>query len=166
MALPLKVSSLFHGDLCLLLDTAFMVPYLALSVVLQCNHKHQCFTCEPNGDCTPLKHHQRLMVSQHGALQGRHQMKAEIFARGPITCGIMATAGLDAYTGTWQWQLACLLAETFWVYFQAKSRQQVASRAGATIATACLSILQYSTVWFVNSVQQSSTLCGWCLGVS
>lgn len=65
----------------------------------QCNHKHQCFTCEPNGACSPLKHHQRLVVSQHGALQGRHQMKAEIFARGPITCGIMATAGLDAYTG-------------------------------------------------------------------
>lgn len=65
----------------------------------QCNHKHQCFTCEPDGSCAPLKHHQRLLVSQHGALQGRHQMKAEIFARGPITCGIMATAGLDEYTG-------------------------------------------------------------------
>lgn len=65
----------------------------------QCNRKHQCFTCEPDGACTPLKHHQRLVVSQHGALQGRHQMKAEIYARGPITCGIMATAGLDEYTG-------------------------------------------------------------------
>lgn len=38
-------------------------------------------------------------MSQHGVLVGRHQMKAEIFARGPITCGIMATAGLDKYMG-------------------------------------------------------------------
>jgi hypothetical protein len=81
---------------------------------LQCNHKHQCFTCEPNGACSPLRHHQRLVVSQHGTLQGRHQMKAEIYARGPITCGIMATAGLDAYTGGCAW-LLLLLAQQIWL---------------------------------------------------
>lgn len=75
------------------------VSHTSFAVCRQCNHKHQCFTCEPDGACNPLKHHQRLVVSQHGALQGRHQMKAEIYARGPITCGIMATAGLDAYAG-------------------------------------------------------------------
>jgi hypothetical protein len=65
----------------------------------RCNHKHQCFTCDPDGTCTPLKHYQRLLVTQHGSVKGRAAMKAEIHARGPISCGIMATAGLDAYSG-------------------------------------------------------------------
>jgi cathepsin X len=39
--------------------------------------------------------YKRLVVSQHGRLKGRQQMKAEIYARGPITCSIYATAGLD-----------------------------------------------------------------------
>lgn len=42
----------------------------------------------------------RLMVSEHGRLSGRHAMKAEIHARGPITCGIDATLALDNYSGT------------------------------------------------------------------
>ena len=41
----------------------------------------------------------RQVVSEHGRLHGAHAMKAEIFARGPISCGISATAKLDAYTG-------------------------------------------------------------------
>jgi hypothetical protein len=38
-------------------------------------------------------------VSEHSRLHGAHAMKAEIFARGPISCGIDATQKLDAYTG-------------------------------------------------------------------
>ncbi len=41
----------------------------------------------------------RQVVSEHGRLHGAHAMKAEIFARGPISCGISATQKLDAYAG-------------------------------------------------------------------
>jgi cathepsin X len=62
---------------------------------MQCNPKHQCFTCDPDGACTPVYDYKRLVVSEHGRLQGRLQMKAEIHARGPITCSIYATDALD-----------------------------------------------------------------------
>jgi len=66
---------------------------------VQCNRKHQCFTCDHNGACAPLADYKRLVVSEHGRLTGRHQMKAEIFARGPISCSIYASDALDNYRG-------------------------------------------------------------------
>jgi cathepsin X len=62
---------------------------------------HECFTCDPSGECTPVPadEYKRLVVSEYGNIKGRAAMKAEIYARGPISCGIYATDMLDAYKG-------------------------------------------------------------------
>ncbi|KAG2496887.1 hypothetical protein HYH03_005286 [Edaphochlamys debaryana] len=63
----------------------------------QCNASRQCYTCWPR--CAPVAAHSRLTVAEHGSVQGLDQMKAEIFLRGPISCGIDTTPGARAYTG-------------------------------------------------------------------
>ena len=75
----------------------------------QCTPTGLCESCLPgiNGTaitgvastCTPITKFNRWKVSQYGASIGVDAMKAEIFARGPIVCGIDATAAMDAYTG-------------------------------------------------------------------
>lgn len=65
----------------------------------KCNDEAQCFTCWPSKGCSPVEKYHRLTVTEHGRVSGRHSMKAEIFARGPISCGIDATDGLDNYSG-------------------------------------------------------------------
>jgi cathepsin X len=64
-----------------------------------CTTKHQCFTCTPAGGCKPVHDYSRLTVEEHGRVVGRAGMKAEVFARGPISCEIDATQGLDEYAG-------------------------------------------------------------------
>lgn len=66
------------------------------------HHPHretQCFTCWPDKGCNPVDVYHRLMVSEHGRVSGRAQIKAEVYARGPVSCVIDATEGLDAYDG-------------------------------------------------------------------
>ena len=71
----------------------------------QCDAVGTCQTCLPgmnassNAQCAPITKFTRWQVSQHGQVKGVDAMKAEIFARGPIACGIDATAAMDAYTG-------------------------------------------------------------------
>jgi cathepsin X len=70
-----------------------------VAVNQECNAQDQCYTCWPGSGCQPLTQYNRLTISEHGRLAGRHQMKAEIFKRGPISCGIMATQKLDQHQG-------------------------------------------------------------------
>eukprot|EP00195_Chlamydomonas_chlamydogama_P008010 CAMPEP_0202897830 /NCGR_PEP_ID=MMETSP1392-20130828/6500_1 /ASSEMBLY_ACC=CAM_ASM_000868 /TAXON_ID=225041 /ORGANISM="Chlamydomonas chlamydogama, Strain SAG 11-48b" /LENGTH=370 /DNA_ID=CAMNT_0049583581 /DNA_START=38 /DNA_END=1150 /DNA_ORIENTATION=+ len=64
-----------------------------------CHDMQQCYTCWPEGPCEAVYSYKRLVVSEHGKLAGPGEMKAEILARGPITCSIHASDNLDKYTG-------------------------------------------------------------------
>jgi len=64
-----------------------------------CTPMNQCGTCSPDGGCTPISNYTNFMVGDYGNVAGPDQMKAEIYARGPISCGIDATDQLEAFQG-------------------------------------------------------------------
>ena len=49
--------------------------------------------------CTEVTKHPTYWVGDYGSVSRADRMKAEIFTRGPIGCGIDATSKLEAYTG-------------------------------------------------------------------
>jgi len=64
-----------------------------------CTAINKCGTCTPNGTCHAIKEFTHYMVGDYGGVSGPDNMMAEIYARGPISCSIDATAKLEAYTG-------------------------------------------------------------------
>jgi len=64
-----------------------------------CTPMNQCGTCTPDGSCAPIQNYTRFMVGDYGSVAGVDEMKAEIFARGPISCGIDATDQMEAFSG-------------------------------------------------------------------
>lgn len=60
--------------------------------------KATCQQCWPDErGCVAIPKYKRMVVGEWGDCSGYEAMKAEIFLRGPITCGIAATRGLDDY---------------------------------------------------------------------
>ena len=70
-----------------------------------CDAFHRCQTCDPPGPgskgCYPVPAPAARVyrVEQHGQVAGEKKMMAEIFARGPIACGLCVTPEFEAYTG-------------------------------------------------------------------
>lgn len=69
----------------------------------KCNALNTARTCgtfkEAGGSCVGLSHYPNATISEYGEItEGADAMAAEIYARGPISCGVDATPILD-YTG-------------------------------------------------------------------
>lgn len=69
-----------------------------------CDALHRCETCDPPPStkgcyavATPAV--RVYGIEQHGQVAGEKEMMAEIFARGPIACGLCVTPEFEAYTG-------------------------------------------------------------------
>ena len=87
---------------------------------LECSPYGVCETCTPGtppepflpGTCSPIKNYKKLGIQEFGnvhggsnvdktgrVLSGADKMKAELYARGPISCGIHVTKAFEAYSG-------------------------------------------------------------------
>uniref|UniRef100_K3WI24 cathepsin X n=1 Tax=Globisporangium ultimum (strain ATCC 200006 / CBS 805.95 / DAOM BR144) TaxID=431595 RepID=K3WI24_GLOUD len=72
---------------------------------LKCDQFAVCETCWPSntsftpGVCEPIESFTKYYVSEYGSVSGANRMKAEIYKRGPIGCGVHATEKFEAYSG-------------------------------------------------------------------
>jgi len=64
-----------------------------------CTDFNACGTCHPGGTCVSLSNYTHYMVGDYAPVSGEAAMQAEIYARGPISCGIEATANFELYQG-------------------------------------------------------------------
>lgn len=65
----------------------------------ECTAANTCSTCSTFGEgCTHIDLFPNASIAEYGSVKGEENMMAEIYARGPIACGVDATP-LHEYTG-------------------------------------------------------------------
>lgn len=67
-----------------------------------CTDFNKCGTCWGfgEGECYPVTNYTLYKVSDYGEIKGgREEMMSEIYTKGPISCCIKATQGLEDFTG-------------------------------------------------------------------
>jgi len=60
-----------------------------------CTAFDACGTCDPSGSCPAISTFTHFKVDQFGHVNGTEAMMAEIYARGPISCGMDATTAFE-----------------------------------------------------------------------
>ena len=62
--------------------------YIAQGSGTDCSGIHRCENCSPDGNCSAVPTYPKFGIAQYGDVLGVDAMKAEIYARGPIACGV------------------------------------------------------------------------------
>ena len=65
----------------------------------ECNDLGRCMDCKHNQPCHAITEYKRYKVGDYGSVKGKDNMKAEIAARGPISCYVRVTQEFLDYTG-------------------------------------------------------------------
>ena len=65
----------------------------------ECNDMNRCMDCPPDGECHAVKDYKRYKIGDYGNVKGVDNMKAEIYARGPIACYVDVTQEFLDYQG-------------------------------------------------------------------
>lgn len=73
-------------------------PNSNLNICENCSPGNTSSTFTP-GTCSPVSNFTLYYVTEYAFCRGEDKMKAEIYARGPISCGVDATDEFVAYTG-------------------------------------------------------------------
>ena len=66
---------------------------------MECNEMNTCRDCIMNEGCHAVQNFTRYYVEEYGTVSGEENMMKEIFARGPITCGIADPQSFKDYKG-------------------------------------------------------------------
>jgi cathepsin X len=65
----------------------------------ECTTENACYTCAPGGSCHAITNYTRYKVGDYADISGEENMMKEIWARGPISCGVDASAALEQFVG-------------------------------------------------------------------